>query len=329
MAVLVTGGAGYIGAHVVEALTQDGSQVVVVDDLSAGFGARLGDVPLHRLDVSSAANLRKLTDLITEHKVNSVVHFAAQKRVDESVANPLKYYSQNIDSLEVVLEAMAITGVQEIVFSSSAAVYGDTGSLPVTEDSELLPINPYGRTKLVGEWMMADAARAYGLKAVSLRYFNVAGCSRPELGDRAVLNLVPMVIRAISSQRRPVIFGDDYPTPDGTCVRDFVHVRDVARAHLAGLEFCASLAPGTHDVFNVGTGNGTSVRAMISLLLEASQSKTRPEVRPRRSGDAASVTADVSKIQRRMNWNAEFTPLDIVTSAWESFIYFEDMHNRK
>jgi UDP-glucose 4-epimerase len=231
--VLVTGGAGYIGSHVVRLLVQRGDDVVVVDDLSNGDPARIGDLPLYPLDLADPAVIPALGETMRRHDVEAVIHFAARKRVDESVVRPAWYYRQNVGSLANLLEAMEAEGVHRLVFSSSAAVYGATEGAAIAEDHATEPVNPYGATKLIGEQLVEAAARAFPVRGASLRYFNVAGAGWPELGDTAVLNLVPMVFERIDADASPLIFGDDYPTSDGTCVRDFVHVLDLAEAHLA------------------------------------------------------------------------------------------------
>jgi UDP-glucose 4-epimerase len=236
MAWLITGGAGYIGAHVVRDMLASGREVVVLDDLSTGRADRLPDgVPLVRGSVSDRRAVRRA--LALKGGVSGVMHFAARKQVGESVQRPLHYWSENVGGLQVLLEEMVAAGVTQMVFSSSAAVYGQPNLASpgdrITESPPCLPITPYGATKLAGEWMVAATARANGWKALSLRYFNVAGAGSPELGDPAALNLIPMVLEALDQGRKPKVFGDDYPTPDGTCVRDYIHVADLSTAHVA------------------------------------------------------------------------------------------------
>jgi UDP-glucose 4-epimerase len=239
MAWLIAGGAGYIGAHVVRDMRASGREVVVLDDLSTGRADRLPEgVPLI---TGSVRNRKVVRRALREsgHDITGVMHFAARKQVGESVERPLHYWSENVGGLQVLLEEMVEHGVRQMVFSSSAAVYGeptDQGEPAtewITESTPCVPINPYGATKLAGEWMVAQAARADGWKALSLRYFNVAGAGAPELGDPAVQNLIPLVLSALAEGRRPRVFGDDYPTPDGTCVRDYIHVADLSAAHVA------------------------------------------------------------------------------------------------
>lgn len=317
MTVLVTGGTGYIGSHVVRLLTERGQEVVVVDDVVTGDARRIGDVPLVRADLASQESVDLLTDVIKRYDIDEIVHFAARKQVAESVLRPSWYYAQNVGSLANVLLAMEECDVARIVFSSSAAVYGNAGADRLTESSPTAPINPYGMTKLIGERMLSDAA-ANGLQAVSLRYFNVAGAGWSDLGDRAILNLVPMVFERLDAGQSPLIFGDDYDTPDGTCVRDFVHVRDLADAHVAVLD---ALKAGTvrSPVFNVGTGGGTSVRQIIETAIRVSGSEETASVRDRRPGDPSSVIADTRLIGEELGWSHKLGIEEIVASAWQSW----------
>jgi UDP-glucose-4-epimerase len=317
MTVLVVGGAGYIGAHVVRLLRERGDEVVVVDDLSTGAPERIGDATLVPLDIALPSAPGELERLMTERRVDAVIHFAARKRVDESVERPIWYTEQNVGGLANVLSAVQGAGVERVVFSSSAAVYGMPDTATVDEDTPCVPINPYGRTKLVGEWMVEDAARAWGLHTASLRYFNVAGAGWPDLGDPSVQNLVTIVFDRMSRGEQPVIFGDDYPTPDGTCIRDYVHVLDLAEAHIAALRHVAgSAAP--HTAFNVGTGTGYSVREVVAQIAATTGRGLEPVIAPRRVGDPARVVADVTKIRDELGWSASRTLPQIVGSAWEA-----------
>jgi len=314
--VLVTGGAGYIGAHVVSALVSHGDHVVIVDDLVTGTAARVGDVPIVQLDLAHDTSVDLLAATLSEHNVDTVVHFAARKQVNESVQKPAWYYRENVGGLANLLLAMERVNVTRLIFSSSAAVYA-AADHPLTELDLTEPLNPYGETKLVGEKLVSDSARAWGLQAVSLRYFNVAGAGSPELGDTAALNLVPMVFEKLDAGKSPLIFGGDYPTPDGTCVRDYVHVQDVAEAHLAALTGLDSLGSG-HHLFNVGTGQGASVREIVDAILDVSGSTATAEVAPRRAGDHSTVVAAVDQIKTRLGWSARFSLDDIIRSAWEA-----------
>ncbi|MBX3094079.1 MAG: UDP-glucose 4-epimerase GalE [Cryobacterium sp.] len=315
MNVLVTGGAGYIGAHVVRLLRERGESPVVVDDLSAGVRSRIGDATFVQLDLLSDDAAARLAEVLREHSVTSVIHFAALKAAGESVQQPVRYYRHNVGALVTVLEAMRSSDARGLVFSSSAAVYGDA-ALPLTEEAAPRPINPYGETKLVGEWLVAAAAHAHALSATSLRYFNVAGAGTPELGDTSANNLIPMAIERIAAGEAPRIFGDDYNTPDGTCIRDYIHVLDIAEAHLAALD---DLTAG-HRVYNVGTGVGSSVREILDLLIEASGAEFDPELTARRPGDPDVVVATVDRIRDELGWSARLTTRDAVESAWAAHL---------
>lgn len=228
---LITGGAGYIGAHVVRAMTEAGEQTVVYDDLSTGIAARVPDgVPLV---LGSTLDADLVARTLADQDVTGVVHLAAKKQIGESVDQPLHYYRENVEGLRVLLEAVTTAGVPSFVFSSSAAVYGMPDVELVTEETPCVPMSPYGETKLAGEWLVRATGRATGLSTASLRYFNVAGAASPELADTGVFNLVPMVFEKLTEDAPPRIFGDDYATPDGTCVRDYIHVVDLAEAHVA------------------------------------------------------------------------------------------------
>jgi UDP-glucose 4-epimerase len=317
---LVTGGAGYIGAHIVRLLQQRGDSVVVIDDLSTGFAERVAGARLIRLDLAADAAVREVSAMLRDERIEAVVHLAARKQVNESVKRAAWYYQQNVGGLATVLLAMEEAAVHRLVFSSSAAVYGMADGL-VGEDAPARPINPYGETKLAGEWLVAAATRSFPLEATSLRYFNVAGAGWPELGDRAALNLVPMVFERLDDFESPLIFGDDYDTPDGTCVRDFVHVLDLAEAHLTALD-TSSVEGSAHSVFNVGGGRGSSVREVIEQILAISGAKQAPQVVARRPGDAASVVARADLIRQELGWTATRSLSDIVESAWIAHEFF-------
>lgn len=317
MTTLVIGGAGYIGAHVVQLLLERGESVAVVDDLSTGFRNRIGDAPLIEQDVTADGAVEVLEREMRERGVKAVIHFAAHKQVGESVEKPEMYWHDNIGGLANVLEAAARAGVRDFVFSSSAAVYGTPDVDLVDEELECRPINPYGATKYVGEWMLADAERAHGMRTVALRYFNVAGAGSPELADSLVMNLVPIVLDTLECGKSPKVFGNDYDTPDGTCIRDYVHVEDLADAHVAALGYLEN-DEREHRVFNVGTGKGSSVLEVIDAIGRAKGIEITPEIAPRRAGDPARLVCSTERIEKALGWKSSKDLDDIVRSAVEA-----------
>jgi UDP-glucose 4-epimerase len=321
---LVAGGAGYIGAHVVRDLRASGRQVVVLDDLSTGSRDRIpADVPLVVGAIGdSAAVARALRTEAAGEAVTGVVNFAARKQVGESVSRPLFYWSENIGGLQALLAGMAEADVRNLVFSSSAAVYGQPDLAPgelISEGIAKNPINPYGATKLAGEWLAGATADALGWSAVSLRYFNVAGAGAPDLGDPAVLNLVPMVFRELATGGRPKVFGADYPTPDGTCIRDYIHVADLSAAHVAAVDRVeAGDLPG-HVAVNIGTGQGSSVFEVLAAVTRATGLDATGEVVARRPGDPPILVAAPDRGRELLGWQSQFGLDDMVRSAWEAW----------
>ncbi|MET7366626.1 UDP-glucose 4-epimerase GalE [Streptomyces sp. NPDC005566] len=314
---LITGGAGYIGAHVAKAMTGAGERVVVLDDISTGIEGRLpADVPLVR---GSASDRALLDRVLAEHGVTGVVHLAAKKQVGESVEKPLVYYRENVTGLAVLLEAVVAAGVRRFLFSSSAAVYGVPDTELITEDTPCAPINPYGETKLVGEWLVRATGRAHSVSTACLRYFNVAGAAEPELSDTGVYNVVPMIFDRLTRGEAPRIFGDDYPTPDGTCVRDYIHVADLADAHLAVTRKLAEPEFAGDLTVNIGRGEGVSVRELADLVGEVSGLPTKPVVEPRRPGDAARAVASATRMTEELGWTARRGVREMVESAWEGW----------
>ncbi|WP_369170112.1 UDP-glucose 4-epimerase GalE [Streptomyces sp. R28] len=310
---LITGGAGYIGAHVVRAMLDAGERAVVYDDLSTGIAERVPDgVPLV---VGSTLDGERLGRVIRDHGVTGVVHLAAKKQVGESVELPLHYYRENVEGLLTLLSAVTDAGVGSFVFSSSAAVYGMPDVDLVTEETPCAPMSPYGETKLVGEWLVRATGRATGLSTASLRYFNVAGAATPELADTGVFNLVPMVFEKLTEGAPPRIFGAEYPTPDGTCVRDYIHVVDLAEAHVAAARRL-SAAPGTDLTLNIGRGQGVSVREMIDRINALTGHALPPVVVDRRPGDPARVVASADRIAAELGWKARYGVADMISSAW-------------
>ncbi|MGA6170610.1 UDP-glucose 4-epimerase GalE [Streptomyces sp. NPDC012600] len=313
---LITGGAGYIGAHVAHAMVAAGERVVVLDDRSTGVVERLPDaVTLVEGSVSDRALLDRV---LAGHAVSGVVHLAAKKQVGESVEQPLLYYRENIAGLAVLLEAVVAAGVPRFLFSSSAAVYGVPDVELITEETPCLPINPYGETKLAGEWLVRATGKAHGISTACLRYFNVAGAAAPELADTGVFNIVPMVFDRLTRGEAPRIFGADYPTPDGTCIRDYIHVADLAEAHLAAARKLA-VGGGGDLTLNVGRGEGVSVRELIDVILEVSGHAVEPVVEPRRAGDAARAVASDARMVRELGWAARRDVRSMVESAWEGW----------
>jgi UDP-glucose 4-epimerase len=314
---LITGGAGYIGAHVVRAMTEAGEQAVVYDDLSTGVAERVpADVPLV---VGSMLDAERVAHTLADHEVTGVVHLAAKKQVGESVDLPLHYYRENVEGLRVLLEAVTTAGVPSFVFSSSAAVYGMPDVPLVTEETPCAPMSPYGETKLAGEWLVRATGRATGLSTACLRYFNVAGAASPELADTGVFNIVPMVFEKLTEDAAPRIFGDDYDTPDGTCVRDYIHVVDLAEAHVAAARTLQS-SPGRDLTVNIGRGEGVSVREMIDHINALTGYDRPPTVTPRRPGDPARVVASADLAATELGWKAKHDVQDMITSAWEGWV---------
>jgi UDP-glucose 4-epimerase len=315
---MITGGAGYIGAHVTRTLAEAGESVVVLDDLSSGVPGRLG--PQVRQVEGSTLDRALLERTLAEHRVDGVVHLAAKKQVGESVAQPLRYYRENVHGLTVLLEAVAAAGVRRFVFSRAAAGYGSPDADLLTEETPCVPMNPYGETKLAGEWLVRAAGRAHGIRTACLRYFNVAGAARPELADTGVFNVVPMYFDALTHGRAPLIFGDDYPTPDGTCIRDYIHVQDLAEAHLAAARHLSKDGTEGDLTVNVGTGEGVSVREMADLIAEVTgHTEPAAQVVARRAGDPARVVASADRIGRELGWAPRHKVRDMVESAWQGW----------
>ncbi|MFG2026263.1 UDP-glucose 4-epimerase GalE [Streptomyces sp. NPDC048825] len=314
---LITGGAGYIGAHVARIMADAGERVIALDDLSAGVPHRLPtDIPLIQ---GSSLDGELLKRTFAEHTVTGVVHLAARKQVGESMAQPTRYYQENVGGLATLLEAVAGAGIERFVFSSSAAVYGNPDVDLITEDTPCTPMNPYGETKLTGEWLVRAAGRAHGIATVCLRYFNVAGAAAPELADTGVFNVVPMVFDRLTRDEAPRIFGADYPTPDGTCVRDYIHVADLAEAHLAAARRLTAAGSEGDLTVNIGRGEGVSVRELVTLIGEVT-GDTRPAiVEPRRQGDSPRAVASAALAAEELGWTARRGVREMVESAWQGW----------
>jgi UDP-glucose 4-epimerase len=312
---LLTGGAGYIGAHMTRALVDSGRSVVVLDDLSTGYADLVPEgVPLIEASVTDAEAVR---DALIANDVTGVIHLAAKKAAGESVERPLWYYRQNVDGTLALLEAMAAARVHRIVFSSSAAVYGTPEAEEVTEDSPTVPESPYGASKLISEWLIRDVAQVTDLQYISLRYFNVAGAGAPELGDKGVFNLIPLIFRALDRGAAPQVFGDDYDTRDGSCIRDYIHVADLADAHLAAV---ARLEQGDcRTVYNVGRGEGVTVKEVMDTARDATGIAFDHEVIGRRPGDPPCIVARVDRVDTDLGWTAKHDLTSMVASAWEAW----------
>jgi UDP-glucose 4-epimerase len=315
MRILVTGGAGYIGSHAVRRLIEADHDVWVYDNLKLGHRAA---VPNDRLIVGDLADSSLLVETLRQRRIEAVMHFAALALVGESVANPARYYQNNVAGSLSLLEAMRTVGVQRIVFSSTTATYGAAARIPITEDQPQQPINPYGFTKLAIERALADYAAAYGLAYAALRYFNAAGAHpRGDIGEdhRPESHLIPIALQTALGQRdKLLLFGDDYPTPDGTCIRDYIHVDDLAATHLAALE---RLTSGAALCLNLGIGRGYSVRQVIEACRRVSGRPIPVEVAPRRPGDPPELVADNTQARRLLAWEPQYREIEaIVETAW-------------
>ena len=316
MKVLVVGGAGYVGSHCLRRLVEAGHEVVVYDNLSAGHaGAVAEGVPLIRAELNDLFAL----DGVLADGFEAVMHFAGFLNVGESVASPLKYYDNNVVNTICLLRLMEKHGVRRFVFSSTCATYGEPLSTPITEEMPQLPINPYGHTKLVMEWAMRDSAVAWGLGSCALRYFNAAGAAADgTIGEDhdPEVHLIPIVLQVALGQRDKVsVFGTDYPTPDGTCIRDYIHVEDLAEAHLLALE---SLADGRFDAYNVGTGIGTSVLELLQCARDVTGHPIHAESTDRRPGDPPRLYADPAKIKAALGWQPKYTDISkTIETAWQ------------
>jgi UDP-glucose 4-epimerase len=316
MNICVIGGAGYIGSHAVKLLVQKGHSVSCIDNLTNGHRAAVD--PAARFYPADLANTFQIIDIFQKEKVDAIMHFAASAYVGESVTDPRKYYRNNVSNTVSMLDAMHATGIRKLVFSSTCATYGMPPRMPITEDLPQNPINPYGDSKLMVEHILKDTAKAEGLAFAAPRYFNVAG-SAPDgsIGEdhRPETHIIPVLLNvALGKKPHMDLFGTDYPTPDGTCVRDYIHVWDLVEAHLVLLE---NLKPGHGLFYNLGLGRGYSNRQIIESVERVTGRKIPVKEAPRRPGDPPELYADPSKIKRELGWSARFTDLDeIVRTAW-------------
>lgn len=315
--ILICGGAGYIGSHAVYRLIEKGENVVVADNLQTGHKEAV-----HPEAVFCQGDIRDrgfLRELFRQYDIEAVIHFAANSLVGESMEEPLKYYDNNVYGTQVLLEVMKEFDVKQIVFSSTAAVYGEPKQIPIVETDPTEPTNAYGETKLAMEKMMKWADRAYGIRSISLRYFNVAGAYGTTIGEDhdPETHLIPLILKVPLGQREEIaIFGDDYDTPDGTCIRDYIHVLDLVDAHVLALEKLRSGAKS--DVYNLGNGNGFSVKEVIEAARQVTGHPIPARVMARRPGDPAKLVASSEKAKRELGWEPKYSSItDIVASAWE------------
>ena len=317
MAILVCGGAGYIGSHAVHQLIARGEEVVIVDNLQTGHrGALHPQATFCEGDIRDAAALDRI---FTERSIDAVIHFAANSLVGESMEKPLLYFNNNVYGMQVLLEAMVRHGVDKIVFSSTAAVYGEPKRVPIREDDETNPTNAYGETKLTLEKMLKWVSRASGVRYVSLRYFNAAG-ALPDgsIGEdhKTETHLIPLILQVPTGRRDHItVYGDDYPTPDGTCLRDYIHVVDLADAHMRALDYLRR--GGESDIFNLGSGSGFSVKEMIAAAEKATGRTIAVEIGARRAGDPAQLIASSEKARTVLGWQPQFTDVEeVIGTAW-------------
>lgn len=318
MAILVLGGAGYIGSHTVYSLLEVGRDVVVVDNLQTGFAQAVHpNARFYQVDIRDTEALSQVFD---QEEIEGVIHFAASSQVGESMVDPLKYYDNNVGGTISLLKAMVSHGVNNLVFSSTAATYGEPDSVPIMESDRTEPTNCYGETKLTMEKMMAWVGRAHGLRSVALRYFNAAGAHESGLIGEAhgpETHLIPLILQVPNGQRESItVFGDDYPTPDGTCIRDYIHVTDLAEAHMLALDYL--IDGGESNVFNLGSGTGFSVNEMVEVARAVTGDPIPVEIAPRRAGDPAQLIASAAKAKDTLGWKPRFDDVhSIVASAWK------------
>ena len=317
MKILVVGGAGYIGSHMIKRFQSTDHQIDVLDNLSTGFKENSQNYKLHICDLSNKEQVHKI---LKENKYEMVMHFASSINVGESYDHPMKYYENNVINTLNLLECMIDLKILNFIFSSTAAVYGEPESIPIKEEQNLSPINPYGKTKSVVENILSDYDKSYGLKYISLRYFNACGAHIDgTIGERhnPETHLIPLILQTASGRRNNFkIYGDDYKTKDGTCVRDYIHVMDIAEAHLLSLE--KLIQTQSSDIYNIGNKQGYSVREIIDMVEEITQTKIPYKISEKRRGDPAELIADNSKITEKLNWRAKYSDLNtIINTAWE------------
>ena len=317
MALLVCGGAGYIGSHTVRQLINAGEEVIIADNLSTGHRAAINPaVKFYQCDIRDKAALKKI---FAENKIEAVFHFAAFIEAGESVKLPLKYFNNNVYGMQILLEAMTESGVDKIIFSSSAAVYGEPEKIPVDENDATFPVNPYGDSKLIMEKIIQRVSAAQGVRYVSLRYFNASGAIEDgSIGEdhHPESHLIPLILQVPLGKRDHItIFGDDYPTPDGTCIRDYIHVLDLANAHICALNYLRD--GGESNFFNLGSGKGFSVKEIIDAAEKVTGQKIKKELGARRAGDPARLIASSDKAKKILKWTPRFDDVEkIIATAW-------------
>ena len=312
--ILVTGGAGYIGSNTVQLLSQQGYDVTVVDNLSRGYRHNVDPDRLHEIDL---AETQTLADLLKKRAIDAVIHFAAYISVGESMKVPEAYFSNNVVGSLSLMTAMLLAGVKRIVFSSTAAVYGMPAQIPIKESAPYAPVSPYGESKVMVEKMLAWFDQIHAFRSVSLRYFNASGADPAgHIGEEhePETHLIPLIFRAIETGIPITIFGTDYETPDGTCIRDYIHVNDLAQAHILAVE--SLLAGGASGAYNVGTGVGYSVLEVIHAAEQVTAKKVPVEIGPRREGDPPVLVADPTLLRSTFGWNSHYDLRDIVSTAW-------------
>lgn len=328
MNILITGGAGYIGSHTVQAFKNTRHKVFVFDNFSTGNGFAVpDDVQLIEGDIR---DFELLKHVIGQYEIDAVVHFAANSLVGESMQEPSKYYNNNIFGTLTLLNAMKLTGVDKIVFSSTAAVYGEPEVVPILENAATQPTNVYGRTKLAIEWALEDYARAYEMQYVALRYFNAAGASLDSSIGEAhpqETHLIPLILKAVLAGKAVKVFGNDYPTLDGTCIRDYIHVADLAQAHVLALDYL--IAKEECNVFNLGVQNGYSVLEIIQAVERVTGRKVQYDVVDRRAGDPAKLVASAAKAQEVLGFAPQYSDLDtIIKTAWDWELHYQKLREQ-
>ncbi len=313
--ILVTGGAGYIGSHTRYFLERQGHSVIVLDNLSRGYSESVPPAILRQLDLNET---KKVTELLLAEQIEAVIHFAAYISVGESTTHPELYFTNNVSSSLSLFNAMLAAGVNKLVFSSTAAAYGIPARDPITEDQPCAPINPYGESKVMVEKMLEWLDKYRNFRGIRLRYFNACGAEpQAGLGERhdPETHLIPLILKAVQTGKPVTLFGDDYPTPDGTCIRDYIHVSDLAEAHIFAVEHL--LNGGPSDVFNVGTGTGQSVKQVLAAVERVTGKPAPHTIGPRREGDPPSLVADSTKLQTKLGWKPKRAEIDrIVADAW-------------